>query len=134
MKVSLLTFLSTTFFHSQSHQQCIYLPEKKDKISLKAASEKKQFPQYSLHKTSKFHLISCCLNLWKHRLSAEYWVNHSKICGNCAFPQNFHISRNWVKLRYFVQWLWCHTTSLAVHFKQVSNMRCFAWFGTIYTN
>ena len=90
MKVSLLTFVSTTFFHSQSHQQCIYLPEKKDKISLKAASEKKQFPQYSLHKTSKFHLISCCLNFVEAqtfcRVLGESLKNLRKLCVSTKFP------------------------------------------------
>ena len=28
--------------------------------------------------------------LWKHTVSAEFRVNRPKLCGNCAFSQNFH--------------------------------------------
>ena len=28
--------------------------------------------------------------LWKSIVSAEFRENHPKLCGNCAFPQNFH--------------------------------------------
>ena len=28
--------------------------------------------------------------LWKCIASTEFWTNCTKICGNCAFPQNFH--------------------------------------------
>ena len=26
-------------------------------------------------------------------VSAEFWENRPKICGNCAFPQNFHVRK-----------------------------------------
>ena len=35
--------------------------------------------------------------LWKGTVSAEFWGNRPKLCGNCAFSQNY------VKLRYFLQ-------------------------------
>ena len=28
--------------------------------------------------------------LWKGVVSAEFRANHSKLCGSCAFPRNFH--------------------------------------------
>ena len=28
--------------------------------------------------------------LWKSAVSAEFRANRPKLCGNCAFPQNFH--------------------------------------------
>ena len=31
--------------------------------------------------------------LWKGTVSAEFRVIRLKLCGNCAFPQNFHISK-----------------------------------------
>ena len=49
---------------------------------------------YSLHKVPKFHLISCCGNF-------VFLAICPKLCGNCAFSQNFH-TRHQVKLRYFM--------------------------------
>ena len=31
--------------------------------------------------------------LWKGTVSAEFRAIRLKLCGNCAFPQNFHISK-----------------------------------------
>ena len=31
--------------------------------------------------------------LWKGTVSAQFRANRSKLCGNCAFPQNFHTSK-----------------------------------------
>ena len=28
--------------------------------------------------------------LWKDTVTAYFLVNRPKLCGNCAFPQNFH--------------------------------------------
>ena len=28
--------------------------------------------------------------LWKRTVFAEFWANHPKLRGNCAFPQNLH--------------------------------------------
>ena len=77
------------FLHSQSHQQCIFLPEKKDKISLKATSEKWWFPQCSLRKILKFHLISCCGNFVEThpfcRVLGESLKNLRKLCISTKF-------------------------------------------------
>ena len=67
--------------------------------------------------------------LWKRTLSAEYRVNHSKICRNCAFPQNFE-SGNWVKLWYFMQWLLTSYYFIGCLF-QISftyEMLCAVWY------
>ena len=31
--------------------------------------------------------------LWKSKLSAKFWANHSKVGENCAFPQNAHTKK-----------------------------------------
>ena len=41
----------------------------------------------SLQKIPQFHLISWCINLMERQ---SFHVIHQKLCGNCAFPQNFH--------------------------------------------
>ena len=28
--------------------------------------------------------------LWKVTVFAQFWANYPKVCGNCAFSQNFH--------------------------------------------
>ena len=40
--------------------------------------------------------------LWKRTVSAEFPAIRPKLCGKCAFPQNFH-KENKVNLRYFMQ-------------------------------
>ena len=41
-------------------------------------------------KKPKFYLISWGENFVEAPVSVEFWMNHSKLCGNCEFPQNFH--------------------------------------------
>ena len=40
---------------------------------------------------------------WKHTVSAEFRPNCLKLCGNCAFPQNFH-PRKLDEPQHFMQW------------------------------
>ena len=46
-------------------------------------------PEYALRKLPHFHLISWYGN-FVERHSFRIVSNHPKLCGNCAFPQNFH--------------------------------------------
>ena len=38
--------------------------------------------------------------LWKDTVSAKFWAIRPKLCGNCAFPQNFH-TRKLVQITVF---------------------------------
>ena len=31
--------------------------------------------------------------MWKGTVSAQFWAIRPKLCGNCAFPQNFHTGK-----------------------------------------
>ena len=38
----------------------------------------------------KVYREKCGNIMWKGTVSAYFRANHSKLCRNCAFPQNFH--------------------------------------------
>ena len=40
--------------------------------------------------------------LWKDTVPAEFWTIHPKLCGNCAFPQYFHIRKKGENLVFYV--------------------------------
>ena len=45
-------------------------------------------------KYRKFTQFSDVEILWKRTVSEQFRANHPKLCGNCAFPQNFHASKS----------------------------------------
>ena len=62
---------------------------------------------YKLHfkKYRYFTLFPGLEILWKLTVSAEFRMNCPKLCGNCAFPQNFH-TRKLGKISVFYAVLW----------------------------
>ena len=52
--------------------------------------------------------------LWKDTVSAEFWANRPKLCGNCAFSQNFLTSTLGEIAVFYAVWIYQKNQSEAL--------------------
>ena len=91
-------------------------------LSLRPASRSKGFISNKRHCVKYLNFTYLCgvEILWKRKVSAEFQVLNSKLCGNCAFPINFHTRKlGAISVFYAVRFTRNHLSNY--QFDQLSN-------------